>query len=191
MGGCADRGHGQQLPRPRSFGTLTPQLTAFFEANRAQFNRTEDAYRVAQIVVTPVKEDQVTNRTGSDATTPEEARAKVQMIMGRLQGGAQFAEVAADFTEVPQSAPRGGDLGFIPLSVVQKDPPQLRDAVLNAKPGTAKAMGDSNGFIILLVLGRDPAGQKDLGTPGVKDAISQALKARREQLLRSAGAGAP
>ncbi len=162
------------------------EISAFFEANRSQFNRTEDAYRIAQIVITPVRDAQVTNRTGSDATTPEEARAKLQMVMEKLKAGAQFAEVAADYSEDPQTAPRGGDLGFMPLSAIQKYPPQLRDAVLTAKPGAAKVMGANGGYIIMVVLGKDPAGQKDLGTPGVKDAISQSLKGRREQLLRAA-----
>jgi peptidyl-prolyl cis-trans isomerase SurA len=162
------------------------EVAAFFGANTSQFNRTEDAYRIAQIVVTPVKEEQVTNRTGSDATTAVEAVTKIRMVMDKLKGGAQFGEVAADFSEDSQTAPRGGDLGFIPVSVVQKYPPQLRDAVLNAKPGSAKAIGDGNGFVIVLVLGKDAAGQKDLGTPGVKEAITQAMKNRREQVLRSA-----
>jgi peptidyl-prolyl cis-trans isomerase SurA len=167
--------------------TVTDQeIAAFFEANKSQFSRSEDAYHVAQIVVTPVKEEQVTNRTGSDATTPLESVTKIRMVMDKLKAGAQFGEVAADFSEDPQTAPRGGDLGFIPASVVQKYPPQLRDAVLNAKPGSAKAIGDANGFVIVLVLGKDAAGQKDLGTPGVKDAIAQSLKNRREQVLRSA-----
>ena len=162
------------------------EISTFFGANKSQFNRTEDAYRVAQIVVTPTRENQITNRTGSDATTALESVTKIRMIMDRLKGGAEFSEVAADFSEDPQSAPRGGDLGYIPLSVVQKFQPQLRDAVLNAKPGSAKAIGDGKGFVIVLVLGKDTAGQKELGTPGVKDAISQSLKSRREQLLRSA-----
>jgi peptidyl-prolyl cis-trans isomerase SurA len=162
------------------------EVATFFGANTSQFNRTEDAYRVAQIVVTPQKEEQVTNRTGSDATTPVEAVKKIQMVMDKLKGGAQFGEVAADFSEDPRTAPRGGDLGFIPVSVVQKYPPNLRDAVLNAKPGSAKAIGDANGFVIVLVLGKDAAGQKDLSTPGVKEAIAQSLKSRREQVLRAA-----
>ena len=162
------------------------EVAAFFEANKSQFNRTEDGFHVAQIVVTPTKEEQVTNRTGSDATTPLESVQRFRMVMDKLKAGAQFSEVAADFSEDPRTAPRGGDLGFIPLSVVQKYPPQLRDAVLNAKPGTAKAMGDGNGFVIVIVLGQETAGQKDLGTPGVKEAITQGLKQRREQVLRSA-----
>jgi peptidyl-prolyl cis-trans isomerase SurA len=162
------------------------EISAFYEANKPQFNRTEDAYRVAQIVVTPTREEQINNRAGSDATTALESVQKYRMIMERLKGGAQFSEVAADFSEDPQSAPRGGDLGLIPVSVIQKYPPRLRDAVLKAKPGAAQAIGDGNGFVIVLVLGKDPAGQKDLATPGVKDAISRSLKSRREQLLRSA-----
>ena len=159
------------------------EISAFFGTNTSQFNRTEDAYRVAQIVITPVKDEQITNRTGSDATTPQEAAAKVQMIMEKLKAGTQFADVAADFSEDPQTAPRGGDLGFLPLSAVQKSPPQLRDAVLTAKPGSAKVIGADGGYVIVVVLGKDTAGQKDLGTPGVKDAISQSLKG-------SPGAGA-
>jgi len=162
------------------------EISAFYEANKPQFNRTEDAYRVAQIVVTPVKEEQVNNRTGSDATTALESVQKYRMIMEKLKSGAQFGEVAADYSEDPQSALRGGDLGFIPLSVIQKYPPRLRDAVLKAKPGAAQAIGDGNGFLIVLVLGKDSAGQKDLETPGVKDAIRESLKSRREQLLRAA-----
>jgi peptidyl-prolyl cis-trans isomerase SurA len=162
------------------------EIAAFYEANKSQFNRNEDAYRVAQIVITPVKEDQITNRTGSDATTPQEATAKLQMIMEKLKGGAQFADVAADYSEDPQTAPRGGDLGFLPVSVIQKSAPQLRDAVLSAKPGAAKVIGANGGYAIMVVIGKDTAGQKDLATPGVKDAISQSMRARREQLLRSA-----
>ena len=162
------------------------EISAFFEANKSQFNRTEDAYRVAQIVITPVAEPQIANRTGSDATTPQEAAAKIQMIMEKLKAGTQFADAAADFSEDPQTAPRGGDLGFLPVSAIQKYPPQLRDAVLNATPGSAKVIGANGGYVIMVVIGKDTAGQKDLGTPGVKDAIGQSLKARREQVLRAA-----
>jgi peptidyl-prolyl cis-trans isomerase SurA len=162
------------------------EIAAFFEANKSQFNRTEEAYRVAQIVVTPVKEEQVANRTGSDATTPQEAAEKLRTILERLKSGAQFADVAADLSEDAQTAPRGGDLGFLPVSAVQKYPPQLRDAVLTAKPGSAKVIGADGGYVVVVVVGKDAAGQKDLATPGVKDAIGRSMKARREQLLRSA-----
>jgi hypothetical protein len=39
---------------------------------------------------------------------------------------------------------------------------------------------------IVYLVAKQAAGQRDLSTPGVKDQITEALKARREQLLRSA-----
>ncbi len=162
------------------------EVAAFFEANREQFNRTEDAYRVAQIVITPVREPQVANRTGSDAATPQEAAAKLQMVMEKLKGGMDFSEAAADFSEDAETAQRGGDLGFLPLSTIQKLPPQLRDAVLKGTPGSASVVSGNGAHTVVLIVAKDPAGQKDLATPGVKEAITQTLRGRREELLRSA-----
>ena len=39
---------------------------------------------------------------------------------------------------------------------------------------------------LVLVVAHEPAGQRDLSTPGVSDRITEALKARKEQLLRAA-----
>ena len=108
-----------------------PEITAFFNANRAQFNVPEESYHIAQIVITPVREAQVANRSGDDATTPEAATAKAQMLMDRLKAGAAFQELAADYSEDAQSAPRGGDLGLVPVSRLKQAPPALRDAVIN------------------------------------------------------------
>jgi peptidyl-prolyl cis-trans isomerase SurA len=166
--------------------TVTDQdVTDFFNANRALFNRPEEAYHIAQIVVTPGR-DQVNNRTGDDAGTPEEATAKTQMLMERLKSGASFADVAADFSEDPQTAQRGGDLGFVPVSALQKAAPPLRDAVLKAKPGSASVVSIGGGHTIVLLVAHDTAGQKDPSMPEVKAGISATLKGRREQLLRAA-----
>ena len=63
------------------------EVTDAFNANRAQFNMAEESYHLAQIVVTPARDAQVANATGDDAKTPQEAAAKVQMLMERLKGG--------------------------------------------------------------------------------------------------------
>lgn len=162
-------------------------ITAFFEANKAQFNRTEDSIRIAQIVVTPVREQQQTNRTGDDATSAPAATAKAQMIMQRLKEGVPFGDLAADFSEDEGgSAQRGGDLGFVPLSALNQAPPQLRDAVLKSNPGTVQLVSAGGAHTIVLVVAKDKKGQKDLSMPEVKDGISSALKGRKEQLLRAA-----
>jgi peptidyl-prolyl cis-trans isomerase SurA len=162
------------------------EVTSFFEANKANFNVPEDAVHLAQIVVTAGRDGQVTNRTGDDATTPELANRKMQMLMERLKGGAQFADLARDFSEDPESAPRGGDLGFVPLSRIRQAPPQLRDAVLKSQPGTVHTINAGNVAQIVLVVAREAAGQRDLSTPTVREGITSTLRGRREQLLRTA-----
>lgn len=166
---------------------LTPHLvTDFFNANRAQFNLAEESYHLAQIVVTPVREGQLTNTTGDDAATPQAAAAKVQMLMERLTAGAPFQDLAAGYSEDPESAPRGGDLGMVPLSRLKQVPPQLRDAVLNKAPGTVNVASGGGAYTLVLVVAREPAGQRDLSTPGVRDRITETLRSRKEQLFRSA-----
>jgi peptidyl-prolyl cis-trans isomerase SurA len=162
------------------------EVKDFFEAHKAEFNRDEDAVRIAQIVITPVRENQQTNRTGSDAASPQEANAKAQMIMQRLKDGAPFGDVAADFSEDGESAQRGGDLGFVPMSALMKAPAPLRDAVLKSNPGTVQLVSGNGAYTIVLTVAKDKKGQKDLSMPEVKDGISSMLKQRKEQLFRAA-----
>ena len=162
------------------------QVTDFFNANRAQFNLPEDAYHLAQIVVTPVRDQQIANRTGDDAGTPEAANAKVKMLMERLNQGTSFADLARDFSEDPESAQRGGDLGLVAVSAVRQAPPAMRDAVLQMQPGRARVVNQNGALVILYVVGRESAGQRDLSTPQVKQQITETLRGRKEQLLRTA-----
>lgn len=162
------------------------EITDFFNANRAQFTVAEESYRLAQIVVTPERAPQPTNRTGNDATTPQEAAFKVRMIMERLQAGSEFRDVAMDYSEDPETAARGGDLGLVPVSTLKQAPAPLRDAVLGQKPGTAKVASFGGAHRIVAVLAHEPAGERNLTTPGVRDTITQTLKNRKEQLLRTA-----
>jgi parvulin-like peptidyl-prolyl isomerase len=108
------------------------------------------------------------------------------MLMERLKAGAPFAELAADFSEDPESAQRGGDLGFVPVSALRSVPAPLRDAVLNSQPGSVRMVSIGGGHTIVLLVAKDTAGQKDLSMPQVKEMITNTLKGRREQLLRAA-----
>lgn len=167
--------------------TVTDQdITDFYQANKAQFNLAEDSYRIAQIVVTAVKEPNIANRTGDDATTPQAAAAKAQMLMERLKSGTQFSELAMDYSEDPQSAPRGGDVGLVPVSALRQAPPALRDAVMKAQPGTVNMVTMEGGYTIVGVIAKQAAGQRDPATPEVRDGITSTLRGRREQLLRTA-----
>lgn len=162
------------------------EVNDFFNANRAQFNVAEEAYHLAQIVVTPGRDGQVTNRTGDDATTPEAAVAKVRMLMERLKGGADFRDLAAGYSEDPESAPRGGDLGLVPLSQIKQSPPPLRDAVLNKAPGSVNVAAANGVYTLVLVVAHEQPGQRDLSTPAVREGIVNTLRGRKEQLMRTA-----
>jgi peptidyl-prolyl cis-trans isomerase SurA len=161
-------------------------VTDFFNANRAQFNIPEDSYHLAQIVITPVRDPQITNASGDDATTPQAAVAKAKMLMERLKAGASFRDLATGYSEDPESAPRGGDLGLVSMSRLQQAPPQLRNAVLNKTPGTVNVASAGGNYTLVLVVSREQAGQRDLSTPGVREQISTTLRSRKEQLLRMA-----
>jgi peptidyl-prolyl cis-trans isomerase SurA len=162
------------------------EVTDFFTANRAQFNVAEEAYHIAQIVVTPVREPQLANATGDDAATPQAAAAKVRMLMERLKAGESFRDLAVGYSEDPESAPRGGDMGFLPVSRLKQAPPALRDAVLNKSPGSVNIASAGGGYSLVLVVAHEQAGQRDLSTPGMRDQITATLRGRREQLLRMA-----
>jgi peptidyl-prolyl cis-trans isomerase SurA len=161
-------------------------ITDFFAANRTQFSFPETAYRIAQIVVTPVRDVDLANRTNDDATTADAANRKTQMLMERLKAGTPFSELAADYSEDARSAPQGGDLGFVPISALQQAPPLLRDAVLKMTPGTVSHVGSGGVHTLVLLVAKEEAGQRDPSMPAVRDGITATLRGRREQLLRTA-----
>ena len=162
------------------------EVNDFFNANRAQFAVAEESYHIAQIVVTPVRDAQISNGTGDDATTPQAALTKVRMLMERLKGGASFRDLAIGYSEDPETAPRGGDLGFVPVSKLKQAPPMLRDAVLNKSPGSVNVASAGGAHTLVLVVAHEQPGQRDLSTPGLRERISDTLRTRKEQLLRAA-----
>ena len=167
--------------------TVTDQdINDFFQANKAQFNLPEDAFHLAQIVVTPIRDAGLNNRSGDDATTDQAAAAKVQMLMERLKSGAPFSQLAMDYSEDPQSALQGGDVGFVSLSALRQAPPPLRDAVMKLQPGTVSVVNMNGMYTIVALLAKQAAGQRDPSIPEVRAGITATLRNRREELLRTA-----
>lgn len=162
------------------------EVNDFFNANRAQFTVAEESYRLAQIVITPDRAGQQVNRTGNDATTAQEAAFKVRMVMERLKAGAPFEDVAMDYSEDPETAARGGDLGLVPVSALKRAPEALRKAVIGQKPGTINVVSSDGAHSVVAVVAHEQAGERGLSTPGVTEGIKERLKSRKEQLLRTA-----
>lgn len=162
------------------------QVAAFYNQHKAQFNLTEPQYRIAQIVVTPERDPQLQNRTGNDAATMDEAKRKFDMLLERLRAGADFASLAMDYSEDPQSVARGGDIGYVSRSALNNAPAELRDTVLKTQPGGVSTVVGGGTFTILKLVAREPAGQRELTTPAVRDGIRDELQQQKAQLLRAA-----
>jgi peptidyl-prolyl cis-trans isomerase SurA len=168
--------------------SITDQdVTEFYNSNKAQFNVAEPQYRIAQIVVTPRKEPQIRNRKNDDATNEAEAQRKVKMLMDRLNSGADFSQLAMDYSEDMNSAATGGDLGYVPESALNQSDPMLKKMVMGMKPGqVSPPLGLKDGYRILKLVTRESPGQRNIADPQVQQTIRDTLRNRKEQLLRSA-----
>src|SRR6266568_4917314 len=168
--------------------SITDQdVTDFYNANKAQFNVAEPQYHIAQILVTPRKEQQIRNRKNDDATNEAEAQRKVKMLMDRLNSGADFAQLAMDYSEDMNTAGTGGDLGFVPESALNQSDPTLKKIVLGMKPGqVSQPIQLKEGYRILKLITRESPGLRGISDPQVQQTIRDTLRNRKEQLLRSA-----
>jgi peptidyl-prolyl cis-trans isomerase SurA len=168
--------------------SITDQdVTDFFNQNRAQFNVVESQYRVSQIVITPRKDPQVRNRKADDATTDAEARRKASALLAQIQEGADFATLAMDYSEDPSTSANGGDLGYIPESALNQTDPALKKSLMSMRPGdVSPIVALRDGYRILKLIAREAPGQRELSDPKVQNSIRDALRNRKEQLLRSA-----
>ena len=160
-------------------------VTDFFEANRAQFNVTEDSYRLAQIVVTPVRDPQPANRAGDDAITPQEAQMKAAGLMRRLQEGTPFDVLARDHSKIRRRR-RAAVIWDWSVSRLKQIAPALREAVLKAQPGSVTPVNVGGMYTLVLVMGLEKAGQRNPSMPQVHDNIASNIRSRKEQLLRAA-----
>jgi peptidyl-prolyl cis-trans isomerase SurA len=165
-------------------------ITSYYNQHKAEFNLIEPQYHLAQILVTTQPNPQVKNMK---AQNEPDARKKIQMIDNRLDSGEDFATVAMSYSEQPETAQNGGDLGFVPESSLKGDKGAY-DAIGKLKPGQYTAVlpvFDPNthqlfGFRIVKLMSREVSGQRELKDPRVQQAIREQLRDRREQLVKAA-----
>lgn len=168
-------------------------ITNYYTQHKSEYNLIEPQYHLAQIQVTSVPSLQPGNLQGSKATSDAEARKKIQALKNRLDSGEDFGALAMNFSERPETASGGGDMGFFPESQMRADP-QIFAAVTKLKAGqitdilplldeqTKKPVG----YAIYKLIAREPAGQRELSDPRVQQAIRQQLREGRSQLLKNA-----
>lgn len=168
-------------------------VTNYYNQHKAEFNLIAPQYHLAQILVTTQPNPQVRNLKNDKAQNEAEAKKKVAMLTSRLQSGDDFATLAMNYSEQPDTASSGGDLGFIAENALQGDR-QAYEAISRLKPGEctpalpAAEAGSHQifGYRIIKLISKAPAGQRELSDPKVMQAIRQQLRDRREQMLKTA-----
>ena len=167
-------------------------ISAYYNQHKAEFNLIEPQFHLAQILVTTQPNPQARN-VANKAQNDAEAKKKIQMIENRLDSGEDFASVAMNFSEQPETAQSGGDLGFIPESSLKGDK-NAYESIAKLKPGqysTVLVVADPNshqifGYRVVRLISKEAAGQRELQDPRVQQAIREQLRDRREQLLKAA-----
>jgi len=167
-------------------------VASYFNAHKAEFDIAQDQYHLAQIQVTD-QPAPAGNLQNSKATNDDEARKKIQAIKSRIDTGEDFGTLAQNFSERQDTAPNGGDMGFVTEAQMKGDP-NTYTAIMKLKAGettdilplldagTRKPMG----YSIYKLISKEAAGQRDLSDPSVQQAIRQQLHDSRSQLLKAA-----
>jgi peptidyl-prolyl cis-trans isomerase SurA len=165
----------------------------YYSQHKADFNLIEPRYYLAHIQVT----DQPAGPPGQNtdkAQNETQARKKINEAYHRLESGEDFASVAGRFSEDSDTARNGGELGPMPESQLKNTDPATREAILRLKPGQFSdvitvvnpATHQTFGYRIVKLIGKEAAGQRDLGDPQVQQFIRNQLRNQREQILRAA-----
>jgi peptidyl-prolyl cis-trans isomerase SurA len=162
-------------------------VKGFYEANKPSFNLAEPAVHMAQILVTQYPDPNVHNLKNSKAQNDKEARTKIEDISARLKRGEDFGMLAQNYSEDPNSAANGGDMGFVKESDLDKANPDLRKMVFSLpNNGLSPIIHSGEVYRILRVISKEPAGQRELNDPRVQQNIRETLINSKDQLLRAA-----
>ena len=164
----------------------------YYNAHKDGFNLIEPQYHLAQIEVTDQGAAHPGNLQNNKATGDEDAHKKIQAIKNRIDSGDDFGMLAVNLSERPDTAPNGGDMGFVSESQLKIDP-TIYAAITKLKAGeTTDIIPQFDpahkpvGYSIFKLLSKDAAGQRELSDPRVQQSIRQQLHDSRSQLLKTA-----
>jgi peptidyl-prolyl cis-trans isomerase D len=143
------------------------ELQRYYDSHRDEFKQEEEV-RARHILVMV-----------NDKRSDEQARQRIEEAKKRIEGGADFAAVAREYSEDPASKGNGGDLGWFGRNRMVKE---FEDAAFGAEPG--KLVGpvkSSLGYHLLEVTGKRPAGVRPFAE--VKEQIRARLSAEKARQL--------
>ena len=174
-------------------------ITNYYNAHKADFDLVEPRYHLAEIAVTPQpapaqQQQQPINMQNSKASNDAEAKKKIEGLHSRLESGEDFGTLAANFSEDPNTASNGGDMGGIVESALRRQP-EIFEAISKLTPGqitpvlAVPAGPGSNKvgiYYIFKLIDREAAGQRQINDPRVQQTIRAELRQERSTLLKNA-----
>ncbi len=85
------------------------EIEAYYKAHPEEF----EEYKASHILISTTPATALPDaKSPSKPLTEEEARAKAEGLIKQLQGGADFAKLAEQYSDDPGSKKQGGDLGY-------------------------------------------------------------------------------
>ena len=147
------------------------ELQQAYDAGKAQWV-TPPLYRVSQIFLAV-----------NDPQSADAVRRQAQELSRRAQAApADFAALATQYSQDPNTAQRGGDSGMQPL---QQLVPQGREAVARLKVGAVSEVVQSPaGFHVLKLTGQQPARTATLDE--LRERLTEALRSQRQEQIAKA-----
>ena len=147
------------------------ELQQAYDSGKAQWV-TPPLYRVSQIFLAV-----------NDPQNLDAVRRQAQDLSRRAQAApGDFAALATQFSQDPDTAVRGGDSGLQPL---QQLVPEVRGAVSRLKVGAVSdAVQSAAGFHVLKLTAQQPARTATLDE--LRERLTQALRAQRQEQIAKA-----
>jgi parvulin-like peptidyl-prolyl isomerase len=147
---------------------ITPkQVQAFYDRNKGAYTTPEEI-RLRMIVL---REGSSESMLDSDLPIEGDKRAMAQEIRDKLVGGADFARMAAMYSEDPSTADIGGDWGWIQRDTLNAELTRAAFSLGAGQISPVVQLGDS--YYIMLVEERKSASVKPLAE--VKEQIEMNL----------------
>ena len=148
------------------------EITAFYQKNSENF-RAKEQVRASHILLKFDSE--------APSKVKEQKRQKLAGLRSQIENGADFTEIAAEYSECPSSG-KGGDLGFVERGKMVKP---FEKAAFSLKAGELSEIIETRfGYHLIKVVERKEA--RTLPFEEVKDKISVHLKSKQEQLAFNA-----
>lgn len=147
------------------------ELQQAYDAGKAQW-MTPPMYRVSQIFLAL-----------NDPQSVDAVRRQAQELSRKAQAApGDFAALATQYSQDPDTAQRGGDSGLQPL---QQLVPAVREAVSRLKVGAVSEVVQSPaGFHVLKLTAQQPARTATLDE--LRERLTQALRAQRQEQIAKA-----